>query len=242
MKKIIPAFAVLLIAVAGIAFYMGQQTAVVSQGEDSTQQDMEEEYTTNDEIVAEVLEYLRKNPEAYIVQYEDLPKEVLDGFLIVYLAASKEEGFDGNLDKMSKYEQVHHVSAWQNLGLRVPDNSKALYMTWKFEYCGGYNCEEETPETQPEQKPMPEQKPETQPDQKPEQKPEPAPEPKPEQKPTNNGGSGGADGPGDDESSGFIDFSGLPVNDEPIANEGGGPIHLDPYEEHHYHPGVGFTG
>lgn len=230
MKKIIPIFAILLIAVAGIAFYMGQQTAVASQGEDSTQQDTVEidgeEYKTNDEIIDDVYETLLKDPEAYIVQYEDLSREVLSGFLIVYLDASEEKDFDENLDKMSMYERVHHISAWENLGLRVPDNSEALYMSWKFEYCGGYNYEDETPETQPEQKP--------------EQKPESKPEQKPEQKPTNNDGGSGNGGSSD----GFIDFSGLPVNEgERPNNSGGGEGILAPYRgDLEYSPGVGFTG
>ena len=136
MKKTIPIFAAVLVVVAGIAFYMGQQTAVpaapIEPPPVETPATIVHTTDTTHKNNA-VTENELNNSEEYIVRYDDLDEAILSGFKLVYLESLDqpdpiEFGFE-----ISLYEQLNHRRAWEVLGRRVPDNSEDLYRVWKNE-------------------------------------------------------------------------------------------------------------
>ena len=136
MKKTIPIFAAVLVVVAGIAFYIGQQTAVpaapIEPPPIETPTTIVQTTDTTHKNNA-VTENESNNSEEYIVRYDDLDEAILSGFKLVYLESLDqpdpiEFGFE-----ISLYEQLNHRRAWEVLGRRVPDNSEDLYRVWKNE-------------------------------------------------------------------------------------------------------------
>ena len=140
-KKIVPVLIILvLIAVGGAGYFMGQQTAVpatpiepppvetlatIVHTTDTTSENKSS--TTTDSTPNEEGDYTEK--------YSDLDQQIFANFMIIYqdsLIESAQTGADPIYD-LTLYEESHISDAWTMLGRRVPSNSEALYKVWKIE-------------------------------------------------------------------------------------------------------------